>query len=76
MTEKSKLGDAHPQTASFHFLFPKPTLQTPSNCLLEAHFQDLWNQKFSEMAVTFFGLSAKPPNFDHRQAELGGNDYS
>ena len=76
MNKESNQDGDHPQTTSFHFLFPKPALQTPSNCGLEAHFKDVWNEKFNEISLTFVGLSAKPPNFDHRQAEIGGNDYA
>ena len=76
MIEESNQDGEHPQTTSFHFLFPKPDLQTPSNCGLEAHFKDVWNEKFNEISITFVGLSAKTPNFDHRQAEIGGNDYA
>jgi len=76
MTMESTQDDDHPQTASFHVLFPKPNLQAASNSGLGAAFKDVLNEKFKEMPLTFIGLSAKAPNFDHRQAESGGNDYA
>ena len=76
MTEKSNQNGDHPQYASFHFLFPKPALQVPSNSALETSFKDLWDEKCKEIPLTFIGLSARSPNFDHSQAEICGNDYT
>ena len=76
MTKESIQNGDHPQFASFHFLFPKPTLQAPSNSALETFFKDLWDEKFKEIPLTFIGLSARSPNFDHQQAEICGNDYA
>jgi hypothetical protein len=76
MTMESTQDDNHPQTASFHVLFPKPNLQAASSSGLGVIFKDVWNEKFKKMPLTFIGLSAKSPNFNHRQAESGGNDYA
>ena len=76
MTKESTQNGNHPQSASFHFLFPKPTGQVPSNSALENSFKAVWIEECKEIPFSFIGLSARSPNFDHQQAEICGNDYA
>ena len=66
----------HPQNASFQLLFPKPDADISDATLFSRQFRELWGDRFKESALSFIGLTAKSPDYDHRQAELSGNDYA
>ncbi len=76
MNVESSQESDHPQTASFHILFPKSESQAQSDCMLSTYFKELWRSVFQDIPITFKWLSAKSPNFSHQQSEIGGNDYS
>jgi DNA-directed RNA polymerase beta' subunit len=76
MTISTEQDSNHPQTRSFLFLFPEPNLLPNSDSGLGRQIKDAWDEKFKESQLTFIGLSAESPGFDHKQAEIGGNDYN
>jgi hypothetical protein len=43
--------------------------------MLSTYFRELWHSQDLNIPLNFLGLSAKPPNFSHQQAEISGNDY-
>ena len=68
-------NQVHPQSASFQLLFPTPDSDISDTSLFAKQFRELWEDRFKESALSFIGLTAKSPDYDHRQAELSGNDY-
>ena len=65
----------HPQTGSFSLLFPEPGFDISTKCGLSELFSVLWHDHFNESPISFIGLSAKAPGYDHNQAKTAGNDY-
>ena len=69
-------GQIHPQTASFLLLFPMAESGISDKCFLSNIIRELWEKHYKESALSFMGLSAKSPVFNHNQAEISGNDYA
>ena len=66
----------HPQANSFSLLFPKPGSDISSKCGLSEMFSASCHNHFNESPISFIGLSAKAPAYDHNQAQIAGNDFS
>ena len=66
----------HPQTNSFLLLFPEPGSDISAKCGLSEMFDEFWRNNFNETPISFIGLSAKSPAYDHNQAQIAGNDYA
>ena len=66
----------HPQTASFLLFFPKPESDVSADCGLSKQLDASWKEHFKEPPLSFVGLTAKSPDYDHSQAEMSGNDYA
>ena len=76
MTIPAEQDSNHPQTKSFLFLFPEPNVAPSSDNGIGRLFKDRWEEKVKESPLTFVGVYAKSPAFDHGQAETAGNDYT